>query len=87
VITGTLGLDAVEGGCTFLETAEGKRYQVIYPKGWTLDRATGHLLGPDGTDVGPGTTVSVRGSIATDMASICQTGPMFRAVEVLSVGD
>jgi len=87
VLTGSLGFGAVEGGCGFLETAEGKRYEVIYPAGWRLDRTSGHLLGPDGQDVSPGTVVSVRGSIATDIASICQVGPMFIAIEVISVGD
>lgn len=87
VVTGTLGFDAVEGGCGYIETADGKRYQVIYPDGWRLDRATGQLLGPDGQSVKPGGVVSVRGSIATDIASICQVGPMFRAVEVLRAGE
>lgn len=86
IVTGTLGFDAVEAGCGYLETADGKRYEVIYPDGWRLDRATGHLLGPDGQDVRPGDVVSIRGSIATGMASICQLGPIFRATEVLSAG-
>lgn len=86
VVTGTLGFDAVEAGCGYLQTADGKRYEVIYPDGWRLDRGTGHLLGPDGQTVGPGAVVTVRGSIASDIASFCQVGPIFRASEVLSAG-
>lgn len=85
-LTGTLGFDSIEGGCAYLETAEGKRYQVIYPSGWRIEGATGRLIGPGGTDLRPGSVVSVRGSIVTDMASTCQVGPMFRATEVLSTG-
>ena len=87
VLTGSLGFGAVEGGCGFLETADGTRFEVIYPDGWYQDRTTGHLLGPNGQDIGPGRVVSVRGTIATDMASFCQVGPMFRAIEVTRVGD
>jgi hypothetical protein len=86
VLTGILGFAAVEGGCGFLETSAGKRYEVIYPEGWRLDRATNRLVGPDGRTAGAGATVSVRGAIATDIASICQIGPMFRATEV-DIGD
>ena len=82
-ITGTLSFDSVEGGCATLQSGDGTRYEVIYPNGWRMDRATGHLLGPDGQDVGPGAVITVRGSIATDMASICQIGPIFRAAEVV----
>lgn len=86
VLAGTLGFDAVEGGCAYLETTGGKRYEVIYPDGWRIDRATGHLIGPIGQDARPGDVVTVRGSVTTEMASICQVGLMFRAVEVVSVG-
>lgn len=87
VLTGTLGFGAVEGGCGFLETADGKRFEVIYPNGWRLNRATGELAATNGSSVRPGAVVTVRGSIANDMASICQTGPIFRATEVLSVTE
>jgi hypothetical protein len=86
VVSGTLGFDTVEGGCAYLETADGTRYQVIYPDGWRIDGSTGHLLGPGGEDARPDSVVSVRGSIVTDMASICQVGPIFRATEVMSAG-
>lgn len=87
VVTGTLGFDAIEGGCAYLETADGKRYEVIYPAGWQIDRGTGELVGPDGRRVPPGAQVSVRGSVVTDMSSICQIGPILRANAVLSAGD
>lgn len=86
VVSGTLGFDAVEGGCAYLESVDGTRYQVIYPAGWSIDGMTGHLLGPGGEDARPGSVVSVRGVIAPDMASICQVGPIFRATEVISAG-
>jgi len=87
VVTGMLAFDSVEGGCGYLETTNGTRYQVIYPTGWQIDGGTGHLHGPRGEDAPPGSQVSVRGSIVTDMASTCQVGPMFRAVEVIRAGD
>jgi hypothetical protein len=87
VLTGTLGFDAIEGGCAHLQTADGRRYEVIYPAGWQIDRATGELVGPDGRRVKPGGQISVRGSVVTDMSSICQIGPIFRANAVLSAGD
>jgi hypothetical protein len=86
-ITGTLSFDAIEGGCPFLETAEGKRYEVLYPEGWSIDRGSGRLVGPDGRSVEPGGTITVRGSIASDIASICQVGPIVRAVEVVTAGQ
>jgi hypothetical protein len=82
-----LGFDAIEGGCAYLETADGKRYEVIYPVGWQLDRATGELVGPDGRHVKPGGQISIRGSVVTDMSSICQIGPILRVNAVLSAGD
>jgi hypothetical protein len=42
------------------------------------------LRGPDGTVHSKGgDTVSIRGAEATDMASICQIGPIIQATEVL----
>jgi hypothetical protein len=86
VLTGSLGFDSAEAGCPYLETADGTRFQVVYPAGWQIDRATGQLVGPDGTRSQLGTTVSIRGSVRTDMASICQVGPIFLASEVISAG-
>lgn len=84
-MTGRLGFDAVEGGCAYLESPEGTRYQVLYPSDWRIDPGSGRLLGPKGEEARAGSVVSVRGSIVEDMASICQVGPMFRATEVIGI--
>jgi hypothetical protein len=81
-ITGLLGIDSIEGGCPYLETDDGTRYQVLWPTGWELG-ARGDLVNPSGEAVaGLGEEVTVRGRVADDMASICQIGPIFRASEV-----
>ena len=81
-VTGRLTFDDIEGGCTFLETADGTRYEVLYPAGWVVDRATGELRGPAGELAQAGDEVSVRGRIASDRSSICQVGPILEATEV-----
>jgi hypothetical protein len=81
-VTGTLGFDDIEGGCAFLETADGKRYEVIYPEDWTIDKAQGQLRGPAGEVANAGDTVTVRGSVETGRSSICQIGPIFGATSV-----
>lgn len=81
-VTGVLGFDDIEGGCSFLEAADGVRYEVTYPEGWELDRLSGELRGPDGELVRAGEGVTIRGSVATDRSSICQIGPIFLATEV-----
>jgi hypothetical protein len=84
-ITGRLGFDSIEGGCPYLETDDGTRYQVLWPDGWRLDGG-GSLVSATGETVaGPGDELTVRGRVADDMASICQIGPIFRASEV--IGD
>ena len=84
-LSGTLGADSVEGGCAYLES-DGQRYEVIYPEGWTITAAPLELRDPSGALVaGAGDVVRVRGAEASDMASICQIGPIFRATEVVSV--
>ncbi|MGH2386083.1 MAG: hypothetical protein ACRDGB_13690 [Candidatus Limnocylindria bacterium] len=85
VLTGLLGADAIEGGCAYLQTADRTRYEVIYPDGWELRMSPLELISPQGEVVATGgDSVSVRGSEAGDMASICQIGPIFRAAEVLT---
>ena len=82
-LTGTLGADAVEGGCAYLEVDDGTRYQVVYPSGWKVTLSPLELTDPAGEVVAEtGDTITVRGGIADDMASICQIGPIFRATEV-----
>jgi hypothetical protein len=84
-LTGSLGFDAIEGGCAYLESSDGTRYQVLYPNDWRIDPGRGRLLGPGGEEARAGAIVSVRGSIVEDMASICQVGLMFRATEVIGI--
>jgi len=81
-VTGRLGFDDIEGGCSFLETDEGTRYEVAYPDGWTLDRMRAELRGPGGQLARAGESVTVRGAIATDRSSICQIGPILVATDV-----
>jgi hypothetical protein len=84
--TGMLGSDAIEGGCAYLQAPDGRKYEVLYPDGWTLRKSPLELIAPDGQLVArAGEEVTVRGSEA-DMASICQIGPIIRASEVVIAG-
>ncbi len=77
-------MDDIEGGCPYLQAADGRRLQVLYPDGWTLKKSPLQLVAPDGSvHSRAGDTVSVLGAEADDMASICQIGPIIRATEVL----
>ncbi|MCA1571799.1 MAG: hypothetical protein LC798_16100 [Chloroflexi bacterium] len=83
-LTGTLGFEDLEGGCVTFESQDATRYEVLYPEGWELQRSPLQLLSPDGEVVArPGDQITIRGSEATDMSSICQVGPIFRATEVV----
>ena len=82
-LAGRLGADAVEGGCAYLEADDGTRYEVVYPMGWQVRLSPLALIDPAGEVVAEaGDTITVRGGIADDMASVCQIGPIFRAAEV-----
>jgi hypothetical protein len=82
-VTGTLGYDGIEGGCPYVEADDGTRYEVQYPDGYAIDRSNGDLIGPGGEVVVPlGGELELRGAVQTDLGSICQLGPIFRAVEV-----
>lgn len=82
--SGTLGSDSIEGGCFYLETPDGRRLEVIYPRGWQVQRVPLALVSPDGAIVAEaGDLVTIRGVEAGDMMSICQLGPIIRAIEVL----
>lgn len=85
-ITGVFGSVAVEGGCPYLQTDDKTRYEVIYPKGWQLDRGAATLRNPDGKVVATGgETITVRGQLAVDRVSICQIGRIFGATEVVTI--
>ena len=81
-IRGVLDFDDVEGGCAFVAAADGRRYEVVYPAGWSLDRVAAELRGPGGERLPAGTTLVLVGSIAADRSSTCQVGPVFVASEV-----
>ena len=82
-LTGRLGVSEVEGGCPYLETPDGTKYEVIYPAGWTADPGSGALQAPTGAVVPAGRAITVRGVLMTDMVSTCQIGPIFHASEVV----
>lgn len=80
---GVLSADAIEGGCAYLQAPDGRKYEVLYPDGWTLRKSPLELTAPDGRVVARGgDEVTVRGTVA-DMASICQVGPIIEATEVV----
>ena len=80
--SGVLGADSIEGGCSYLQTADGQRYELIPPEGWHLDKGSAQLTGPDGAVFArAGDTITVKGHEA-DMVSICQIGPIIQAVEI-----
>jgi hypothetical protein len=81
-LTGVLTFDDIEGGCAFVQIADGTKVEVIYPAGWSLDRGAAVLRGPAGELVRAGATMTVRGAIATGRSSICQVGPIFEATAV-----
>lgn len=84
LFTGILANDSIEGGCAYLQAADGRRFEVIFPDGWRLQRSPLELIGPDGSvHSRAGDEVSVRGAQADDVVSICQIGPIIRAVAVL----
>jgi len=81
---GTLSMDEIEGGCPYLQAADGRKLQVLYPDGWQLVKSPLQLVAPDGSvRASAGDRVAVRGEEATDMVSICQIGPIIQATEVL----
>jgi hypothetical protein len=66
-LTGQMEFLDIEGGCLVIR-AGNQAYQVI---------------GKDREALRPGTTVTVRGRIRTDVFTICQVGPVFEVTEVL----
>ena len=82
-ITGQLGSNDIEGGCVFVTADDGTVYEVVWPEGWSISPDSLELTDPEGEVVAEGgDQVMVHGRIADDMASICQIGPIFEAVEV-----
>ncbi len=86
IYSGVLGADSIEGGCSYLQTADGQRYELIPPDGWELDKGSAQLTGPDGAVFArAGDAITVKGHQA-DMVSICQIGPIIQAMEITRGG-
>jgi hypothetical protein len=82
-LSGTLGGSAsLEGGCAWLET-EQDRIQVRYPEGYRVAFDPLRLLGPDGAVVArEGEQVTITGSPAQALLTVCQVGELWQADEV-----
>ncbi|HEX2222553.1 MAG TPA: hypothetical protein VHK06_08530 [Candidatus Limnocylindria bacterium] len=87
-LVGVLDGDAsLEGGCAWLETPDGERWQVMWPAGYHVmfDEAGPMLMGPDGSiAAGPGDRIGVTGKEAGEMGSVCQVGPIFQAEDLVA---
>ena len=82
--TGVLRSDAIEGGCAYLQTADGQKYEVIPPDDWQLQKAPAAFVDPTGQVVArAGDVVTVHGHEA-DMMSICQIGPIIQATDIVA---
>lgn len=76
--------DAIEGGCAYLQTADGQKYEVIPPDDWQLQKAPAAFVDPTGQVVArAGDVVTVHGHEA-DMMSICQIGPIIQATDIVA---
>lgn len=66
-LTGQVELRDIEGGCLVLRVG-----------------TTGYqLIGVDRQRARPGTTITVRGRLRPDVATICQVGPVFEVTEIV----
>jgi hypothetical protein len=83
-LTGTFtGDPELEGGCAWVETGDGTRYEVLWPDGYEVRWEPLELLGPGGETVAAdGDAVRVRGAPAEDMVSICMVGQLVSAETV-----
>lgn len=66
-VTGRVEFRDIEGGCLVL----------------VAGAATYQLVGVDQRQARPGTTITVRGRVLTDVATICQIGPVFEVTEIV----
>lgn len=83
-VTGTLGLEDVEGGCTTL-TVDGERYELIADPDAdiVIDSGNGVIATTDGEEIAQaGDTITVEGAVDTGMMTFCQIGPVFVAEAV-----
>lgn len=86
-ITGTLDGDAqLEGGCVWIDTPEGA-IEPLLPEGYTTTADPVAVLGPDGEVIAEGgDQVTITGSPATDVSTICQVGEVWR-VSAIEAGE
>jgi hypothetical protein len=82
-LTGVLGGDAeLEGGCVWLDTDQG-RIEPQWPEGYSTTTDPVALLDPDGEPIAQeGDRVTVTGSPAPDLATICQVGEVWNLTRV-----
>ncbi len=83
-LVGTFGGDPdLEGGCAWVEAADGSRYEVEYPAGYEVRFDPLELVGPDGEVMaGEGDQVRLTGAVDPDLMSFCQIGEIFVATSV-----
>lgn len=86
-VTGTLGGDAqLEGGCVWIETADGN-IEPLLPDGYSTTTDPVALIGPGGNVIAEeGDRVTLTGAPAFDVMTICQVGAVWRVSEI-KTGD
>lgn len=82
-LSGTFGGDpALEGGCTWLDAEDG-RYEIVYPDDYEVTADPPRITGPDGKVIAEdGDSIVLEGYAEPDLTSICQVGPIWRALEI-----
>lgn len=70
-LTGTLKFTNLEGGCYYLETLQGKKYELLGINEMVLEENVGK-------------EITVKGKVRQDMVSICQIGAIFEVKELIS---
>jgi hypothetical protein len=85
--TGTLDGDAqLEGGCVWIDTAEGA-IEPMLPDGYTTTTDPVAVLGPDGEVIAErGDQVTITGTPATDISTTCQVGAVWRVSAIEAGG-
>lgn len=68
-LTGLLKFTELEGGCYYLETSEGKKYELLG-------------IGENELQENLDKTITVKGKVRQDMVSICQIGTIFEVREL-----
>ena len=85
-VIGTLVGEGGGSSCAYLAAADGTRWYVMYPVGWTLQTGDApQLVAPDGRVVAhQGDTVHVTGGVPDSAPAFCTCGTPFEATEVLT---